>query len=96
MEINKSPLKRTNFRTPADSVGSRTDSCSSTDEVVTETSESLDSNRNEMKLTKKESKKEGNTWGSLVKVMYGLESEKDMKLSPSYFNRDKLDSNLTS
>lgn len=89
MEINKAPLKRTNFA-PADSVGSKTDSCTSTDEVITETSESLDSSRNERKLEqRKQEENKGPTWGSLVHVMYGLEDEKVMKLGPDHFNRNR-------
>ena len=34
-------------------------------------------------------KETGNTWGSLVNVLYGLESEKVMKLGPDHFRRNK-------
>ena len=57
--------------------------------MVTETSQSLDSARNERRFVKKEAAKEpGNTWGSLVNVLYGLENEKVMKLGPDHFRRN--------
>ena len=41
-------------------------------------------------MAQKEAAKEpGNTWGSLVNVMYGLESEKVMKLGPDHFRRNE-------
>ena len=87
MEVGKGLLKRSVQPTRQVSRTSSSETNSDFDEktetLKTETSVSLDSNRNQYKRDK--DKKTENVWGSLVNVMYGLENEKIMKLSPEHF-----------